>query len=112
MMTKRIIYIAVGIVFIVGVILALVYGNGFSALAPEKTLNLPDRNDMAPQIQVPFLYDYSTKIVYTTDTTVEKDIYLNDCQNRDGEFNVCGSTCAPDAQTCVAVCALTCEIKK
>ena len=108
MSNKKIIYIVVGLVFVVGVILTFAFGGSFSS-APQKTIDIPERNDTAPQI--PFLYDYKTKVVYTTDTTVKKDAYVNDCEIRGGFFNVCGNTCEPTAKNCAKVCALTCEVK-
>jgi len=109
MNATKIIYIIVGLVFVIGFILAIVFGQGLSTTAPQKTLDLPERNDTAPA--VPILYNYDTKIVYTLDTTVNKDIYIGDCKTRGGVFNLCGNTCAPDAQVCTTLCALTCTAK-
>ncbi len=106
--SKKIIYIVVGAIFIIGLILATKYGSDFSTGQSAKNLDLPERNDTVPT--VPVLYDYGTKIVYTTNTTVSKDVYIDDCSTRGGVFNVCGNTCAPAALTCAATCALTCSI--
>ena len=108
MNAKTIIFIIVGAAFVFGILLALEFGRGFST-TPEKTLALPERNDTVPEM--PFLYNYTTKIVYTTDTTTKKDDYIADCSARGGVFQTCGNTCAPSAQNCSAVCALTCESK-
>jgi hypothetical protein len=97
------------VVLVVGTIFVVMFVKVFSPTLPEKNLDLPERNDTATQ--VPIMFDYHTKIVYTTDTTVNKDIYAGDCSTRHGVFNYCGNTCAPSAETCVSVCALTCEVK-
>jgi hypothetical protein len=52
---------------------------------------------------------YPGKIVYTTDTGQDAAPYRADCEERGGTFNECGSTCGPDADFCVQVCAYTCE---
>lgn len=109
MKSKKIIFGVVAAIFVAGVVLVVMFGEGFSPAVPEKTLSLPERNDTVPQ--VPILHDYGTKIVYTTDTTINKEIYINDCSGRGGVFNVCGSPCEPTAEACVTVCALTCTTK-
>ena len=39
------------------------------------------------------------------------ETYQKDCAWRGGEYNKCGSSCAPGAEQCAAVCAFTCEFK-
>ena len=109
MNSQKIIFILVGVVFVIGAVLVLVFGNETSPAVPAKTLDLPQRNDTVPEVSI--LHDYGMKIVYTTDTTINKDIYISDCSTRGGVFSVCGNTCAPTATTCTAVCALTCSVK-
>jgi|GEM_PF-1417362 len=107
MKSEKLIYIFAGAVFMVGVLLAGFFGNGFSPKKPIKQLSLPPRNYTIPEL--PLLNDYGTKIVYTTDTVVDKTPYQNDCSARGGVFNTCGNTCKPTAQTCSTICALTCS---
>ena len=64
------------------------------------------------------LEDISFKNVYSSpyDKYVyEGSVPLEDleahCTYLKGEFNTCGSSCAPDAEICTRECALTCEVK-
>lgn len=59
--------------------------------------------------QVPIENDFGSKIVYTTDTTVDTQAYEEHCREIGGMFNECGNICAPDADFCASVCAYTCE---
>ncbi len=49
-------------------------------------------------------------VVYGLETVsdLELEKLKMDCQQRNGTFNECGSSCAPDAQACIAACAYTC----
>ena len=76
---------------------------------PIKTVSLPERNDSVPQI--PIMSDFGTKVVYTTDTTVDKNQYIDDCSTRGGVFDSCGSICDPSAKACSDQCALTCTVQ-
>ena len=61
--------------------------------------------------RIPFQAEFPTKIVYTTDQSVDVNALRADCRERRGTFNECGTVCAPDAETCAAVCAFTCNLK-
>lgn len=63
----------------------------------------------SPRAEIPLLQGYEGKVVYTTDLSFNRQKLEDDCQTRGGEFNNCGTTCAPDAAACVQVCAYTCE---
>lgn len=58
---------------------------------------------------VPILSLYPEKVVYTNDLSLDTEIFIKDCSERRGEFNSCGSPCAPEEEYCVAVCAYTCD---
>lgn len=54
---------------------------------------------------------YPGKIIYGIgDGETYLDFTRQDCQQRGGKLNTCGSPCAPDATFCITVCALTCSI--
>jgi len=63
--------------------------------------------------QVPIQAEFSNKIVYTDDAGADTSILKNDCFNRGGVFNECGSVCDESriGEDCIAVCAFTCEFK-
>ncbi len=50
------------------------------------------------------------QIIYTYDTSLDTAPYEADCKEKGGEFDACGSPCAPDNEVCVQVCAYTCEL--
>lgn len=53
--------------------------------------------------------DFGHKIVYRTDADADKAPLIKDCEQHSGTFSECGSPCDDDTQTCVTVCAFTCE---
>ncbi|RMD57597.1 hypothetical protein D6825_03585 [Candidatus Woesearchaeota archaeon] len=53
---------------------------------------------------------YPEKIVYGTSQDVDFTPLIEDCKQRGGRFNECGTVCEPGAKYCAAVCALTCEL--
>lgn len=78
--------------------------------APAKKPKLPSKpadatGDETIQIQA----EYEGRIVYGYDQE-KAALYAADCQKRGGTFNECGSACAPDAEVCMDVCALTCDL--
>ncbi len=52
---------------------------------------------------------FENKVVYDMGADISEEILREDCSERGGEFNTCGSPCAPDSDACVQVCAYTCE---
>lgn len=58
---------------------------------------------------IPVLAQYEDKIVYTTDLSVNKDILIENCSGLGGEFDTCGTPCAPNEEVCTAVCSYTCD---
>ncbi|PIS05097.1 MAG: hypothetical protein COT81_02935 [Candidatus Buchananbacteria bacterium CG10_big_fil_rev_8_21_14_0_10_42_9] len=92
-----------------------------SGVSPETIVNQADqvekqveeRNsqiDLQPNVtKVQIENDFGSKIVYTTDASLGADLFKADCQARGGEFNECGSPCAPGSEICITVCAYTCE---
>lgn len=109
MNNKKIVFIAVGLIFILGIILAIFFDDGLLAGKSKSEVILLERNDAVPSVS--YLNNFGSKIVYTTNTTVNKDEYINDCSARGGVFNYCGNVCAPNASSCSQQCALTCESK-
>ena len=107
MISKKVLIIIICLL-LAGVLL-FVFTRSDSLDQTEDTLSLPGRNDTVPQL--PIMFDYGTKIVYTTNVTINKSEYIGDCETRGGIFNTCGNTCKPGAQICTAECALTCELK-
>lgn len=59
---------------------------------------------------VPIQEQFEGKIVYTTDLGVDKAPLVEHCEAQGGEFNDCGSVCAPGEDVCASVCAYTCEL--
>ena len=53
--------------------------------------------------------DFGSKIVYEMSSDISQDDLRRHCALEGGEFNTCGSVCAPDAEVCVKMCGLTCE---
>ncbi|MBN1495049.1 hypothetical protein JW911_04960 [Candidatus Peregrinibacteria bacterium] len=51
--------------------------------------------------------EFENKIVYNMNADIK--MLQEDCKKRGGEFNECGSPCAPDAEICIMMCAFTCE---
>jgi len=62
-------------------------------------------------LQVPIQSEVKEKIVYTTDLSTDRQPLQNDCRERGGIFNDCGSVCESGAEICAEICALTCELK-
>lgn len=84
-------------------ILAIVYGT--KSTPPD----VPE--DTAPDAQnVPTEAVYETKVVYGVGSEISVSESKKDCDARGGTFNECGSPCAPDAESCIEVCAYTCEL--
>ncbi len=93
---------------------------GFLILRKDNPSGLPEHDDdltipitfkSSPTANVPMMAQFGTKIVYTLDMSADRGALENDCRGRDGTFNACGSSCAPDAQICTTVCAYTCDLK-
>ena len=62
-----------------------------------------------PTPPVPIERDFGSKIVYGTSPGVAAVLLARHCRELDGDFNRCGSICAPGAATCATVCAYTCD---
>ena len=60
---------------------------------------------------VPIQAQYDSKIVYGSGSEVSEEKSRQHCELLGGEFNACGSPCAPNAEACATVCAYTCELK-
>lgn len=71
--------------------------------------SLPEPEERAGGRQVPVQAEFDAKIVYTTDQEADVEALRQDCAERGGEFNPCGTICAPEADICASVCAYTCE---
>lgn len=77
------------------------------------TFNLPGGGEEATVIlsgdeNVPIADNSANKIVYTANRSFNEEVLKNDCRERGGEFNSCGSLCEEGGE-CVPVCAYTCE---
>lgn len=79
-----------------------------TVITPISVMELPARNATLPE--VPTIAVYKDKIVYTTDITQPKDLFIGDCSMRGGIFNRCDSGCASEEKNCVITCALTCTL--
>jgi hypothetical protein len=68
--------------------------------------------DSIDEINIPIQATFKNKIVYSITEAVEKSILENDCLQKGGRFNECGSVC-DDTKLggCIMMCALTCEFK-
>ncbi len=72
-----------------------------------------EETDQKHNAEVPILREFETKIVYTTNLTIDMSTVEEDCRKRKGTFNTCGTICDVDDDSCFKTCALTCEnIKK
>jgi len=60
--------------------------------------------------EIEVIAEFDNKIVYSTVSVENLDPYIQDCQNRGGILNECGSACDLD-DGCIQVCALTCEFQ-
>jgi hypothetical protein len=58
---------------------------------------------------VPIISQCKNKIVYTLDMGADKMVLQEDCLNRHGHFNLCGSICSAKGRPAITVCAYTCE---
>ncbi len=58
--------------------------------------------------EVSITSDFGSKLVY--DYASGESAAAQDCAERGGTFNSCGSSCAPDAEICTKECALVCEL--
>ena len=91
--------------------LLLVVAIGFLAWAAQSFLGgeaAAVRSLERDKSQVPVESVFENKIVYTTDVSFPADIFQDDCLDRGGEFDQCGTPC--DAgEVCAAVCAYTCS---
>ncbi len=76
---------------------------GPAATNTEPTGSIP------PGEELPIRQTFDNKVVYTTDVGLDTEAFKSDCRERGGEFNECGSVCAPDAEMCIEVCAYTCD---
>jgi hypothetical protein len=63
--------------------------------------------------KVPIEAQFPKKIVYTSHSDANADKLKQDCDNRGGTFNTCGSPCDPSngPTACPAVCAFICILK-
>jgi len=64
-----------------------------------------------PEKKVIIEHQYPDKVVYTLDLSTPREFLIEDCQMRGGQFNSCGSPCAPEEESvCDAPCAYVCEL--
>lgn len=59
--------------------------------------------------EVPVQDRFGSTIVYGVNPSVPLERLRADCERRGGTLNTCGSPCAPGAEVCAQVCAVTCE---
>ena len=69
----------------------------------------PTGENEAPDVPTEAVHE--SKVVYTTDLSVDTEPLRNDCRERGGRFETCGNACAPDAAACASVCALVCDLR-
>jgi len=68
------------------------------------------RQSLSQTVKTPILHEFPGRVVYTTDTIVDRAPFEKDCRARGGVFNPCGRLCPPAAEVCAEVCAYTCEL--
>src|SRR3989344_5854688 len=65
------------------------------------------------KLEIPGAILYPGKVIYKNcnwdGEKCNDKIYRQDCAERKGSYNTCGSSCAPGAEICTADCAFTCE---
>ncbi len=66
---------------------------------------------LSPPLPHPLGNILEDKIIYGMDAPNGTAVFEQDCREKGGVFNTCGSSCASDAEVCAAVCAYTCEFK-
>ena len=63
-------------------------------------------------VTVPIANIFNNKVVYGIGLSQDLlPLLKQDCQQRGGTFQECGSPCGSNEQYCIAVCAFTCELK-
>lgn len=67
-------------------------------------LKLPEKNEITIE------EEFTDKIVYSSNTDISIEPLRKDCEKRNGTFNECGSPCPATAESCVKVCAFTCDL--
>ncbi len=101
------ILLAIGAIIVV-ILLSVLICVSFNPKQEEGAQPLPDETDQPVSVEVPVEQMYASKIVYTTDMSVDQQALIRDCEQRGGMFDSCGSPCAPDADFCAQVCAYVC----
>ncbi len=99
-MGKKALYIILAVI----VLIALYYVVGPARQEAEE--------GPTPGDGLPIEEEFDSKIVYTTDTSLDAGPFEADCEARKGAFNECGTICEPEAEFCAEVCAYTCEFEK
>jgi hypothetical protein len=95
----------VGAVLMLAIVGALVCYN--NSLEEEKA-SKKENDQGKEEIQIKERFD--NKIVYEQDQDLEE--MRKHCQDLGGEFNECGSPCAPRAEICAEVCVYTCDFNE
>lgn len=75
-------------------------------------VGLNDQGDesLTPGNELPIEEEFASKIVYTTDISLDAGPFEADCGIRGGAFDDCGTICEPGADICAEVCAYTCDL--
>jgi glucose/arabinose dehydrogenase len=66
-------------------------------------------DDQLTSAEVEVKEAYPEKIVYQQNPELDLADYQQDCEERGGVFNECGSVCPEAAEICIEVCGYTCE---
>lgn len=100
---------------IVGVIILSVKGNQSKTNKDEEKNSQANESSKAKQEEmdtVKIEEKFENKIVYTTNLEeVNKDELIEDCKERGGTFQECGSPCSESARACIQACAYTCLLE-
>ncbi len=91
------------------VILLILIGVGVYLLLTMQEDSPEDSEQKQDKITVK--EEFENKIVYEKNDELAVEDYKKDCEQRGGQFNECGSPCAPDAAVCAQVCAYTCNLE-
>lgn len=82
----------------------------FLCLIPSALVALLLLTACTPGGSVSIRDSYPGKIVYGMDAEADLESLRDDCADRGGEFDECGSSCAPDAEVCTLECAFVCYV--
>ncbi len=85
--------------------IAIILLLSISLISCSNNNNNTSNNDIAVK------KEFDNKLVYEIDDSIPIESYKNSCKKSWWTFNKCWSSCWPDAEMCIQVCAYTCEFE-